>query len=162
MVSKTDKTCQAQAFCYCNQRKQDRKCITCFKDDMNVGDECKCPCECPLRIDFQTNQVIEKFRDNPSCEAPFSIQKTIDAHKFGKLRPCIRVNCNNFKKEEDCMGIMDCVWCNRQKNGKSLTNPYCTRQQVCFAGILGGETPYHNSVDLGNILIRSLLLIYLQ
>ncbi|CAD5113890.1 DgyrCDS3050 [Dimorphilus gyrociliatus] len=154
IVSKTDKSCQAQAFCYCNQRKQERKCITCFQENMSVGDECKCPCECPLKMDYRTNQVIKSFRNYPSCEAPYSIQKSIDAKKFGKLRPCIRVNCGDFKKEIDCMGIMDCVWCNRQKDGKSLTNPYCTRQQVCFAGILGGDTPYHNNVDTDYTTIK--------
>lgn len=43
--------------------------------------------------------------------------------------------------------MLDCEWCVLDSDGVSfLKQPFCSTQRVCFAGVLGASTPYHDEI----------------
>ena len=60
-------------------------------------------------------------------------------------------NCIVFR---DCLGVVDCEWCVMDNDGSSrLKEPFCSTQRVCFAGVLGATTPYHDHIKGMNITL---------
>uniref|UniRef100_A0A2C9LCW0 Uncharacterized protein n=1 Tax=Biomphalaria glabrata TaxID=6526 RepID=A0A2C9LCW0_BIOGL len=54
-----------------------------------------------------------------------------------------------FHYYRDCLGVMDCQWCQVQKDGKTpLETPYCGSQRVCFGGVLGAHSPYGDEISV--------------
>lgn len=48
----------------------------------------------------------------------------------------------------DCLGVVDCQWCQVQKDGQTpLKSPYCDSQRVCFGGVVGAHSPYGDEIS---------------
>ena len=48
----------------------------------------------------------------------------------------------------DCLGVLDCEWCVFDTDGTTrLSQPFCSTQRVCFAGVLEAVTPYHDEIN---------------
>ena len=48
----------------------------------------------------------------------------------------------------DCMGVVDCQWCQLHKDGKTpMSTPYCASQRVCFGGVIGAHSPYGDEIS---------------
>ena len=72
--------------------------------------------------------------------------KEVDLHNtlYTYLYFCIHVECHYFR---DCFGVIDCEWCQLDFDGVTPLNaPFCANQRVCFAGVMGGSTPYHDEI----------------
>ncbi len=68
------------------------------------------------------------------------------------LQQCVETRCTDRRSKQACLGVMDCEWCVLENDGKSLLKkPFCSTQRVCFAGVLGATTPYHDEI-MGKVL----------
>ena len=48
----------------------------------------------------------------------------------------------------DCLGVLDCQWCQVQKDGQTpLKSPYCDSQRACFGGVVGAHSPYGDEIS---------------
>ncbi|XP_012946227.1 VWFA and cache domain-containing protein 1 isoform X2 [Aplysia californica] len=135
----------ATAFCPCSM--YDRLCLNCKRMEQT---ECECPCECPLEMDFCSGQLLDSDDKNPSCphdpeREKLAISETIFQVE---LDQCFEPKCEQRKTKLDCMGVVDCQWCQLQKDGKSpLDAPYCSSQRVCFGGVVGAHSPYGDEIS---------------
>ncbi|XP_064604512.1 VWFA and cache domain-containing protein 1-like [Liolophura sinensis] len=140
-----NQTCDmATAFCPCSM--VDRLCLNCHRMEQN---ECECPCECQLEMNFCTGKLLDDEDLNPSChpvpEATYLA--LVDSTVTANLEQCFKVNCEERTSKLDCLGVVDCEWCQSQPDGKTpLTTPYCASQRVCFGGVVGAITPYGDQV----------------
>ena len=57
----------------------------------------------------------------------------------------------------ECMGAVDCEWCEYEPNALSLhKHPHCSTQRVCFGGVLGAKSPYNDHLPYtGKHIIHS-------
>ena len=54
----------------------------------------------------------------------------------------------NVLSPRDCMGVVDCQWCQLHKDGKTpMSAPYCASQRVCFGGVVGAHSPYGDEIS---------------
>ncbi|CAL1540838.1 unnamed protein product [Lymnaea stagnalis] len=140
-------TCDtATAFCPCSM--YDRLCLNCKRMEQT---ECECPCECPLEMDFCSGQLLDSDDKNPSCPHDPEREKLALSEAVFKveLEQCFKSQCDKRKSKMDCMGVMDCQWCQVQKDGKTpLDTPYCASQRVCFGGVVGAHSPYGDEINV--------------
>ncbi|KAH9496303.1 VWFA and cache domain-containing protein 1 [Bulinus truncatus] len=140
-------TCDtATAFCPCSM--YDRLCLNCKRMEQT---ECECPCECPLEMDFCTGQLLDSDDKNPSCPHDPEREKLALSETVFKvdLEQCVKSSCDKRTNKLDCMGVMDCQWCQVQKDGKTpLENPFCGSQRVCFGGVVGAHSPYGDEISV--------------
>ena len=48
----------------------------------------------------------------------------------------------------DCLGVVDCQWCQVQKDGQTpLKTPYCDSQRICFGGVVSAHSPYGDEIS---------------
>ena len=63
------------------------------------------------------------------------------------LPQCMHTRCTDRRTKSECLGVMDCEWCVLENDGNTLLGkPFCSTQRVCFAGVLGASTPYHDEI----------------
>ncbi|ELT96782.1 hypothetical protein CAPTEDRAFT_225126 [Capitella teleta] len=145
-----NETCHMmRAFCPCSMI--DRLCLNCHRMEQS---ECECPCECPLQMDFCTGQLLDEENRNPSCvhfpeeeEQPVPVRQEVREN----LAQCYQSNCEHRKTKMDCMGVLDCEWCELHTDGVTpLDKTYCASQRICFAGVLGAATPYNDQVHFSS------------
>ncbi|KAK0046626.1 VWFA and cache domain-containing protein 1 isoform X1 [Biomphalaria pfeifferi] len=140
-------TCDtATAFCPCSM--YDRLCLNCKRMEQT---ECECPCECPLEMDFCSGQLLDIDDKNPSCPHDPEREKLAVPETVLKVEveQCIPTSCEKRTTKLDCLGVMDCQWCQVQKDGKTpLETPYCGSQRVCFGGVLGAHSPYGDEISV--------------
>ncbi|XP_055956054.1 VWFA and cache domain-containing protein 1 [Patella vulgata] len=138
-------TCEtATAFCPCSM--VDRLCLNCHRMEQS---ECECPCECPLEMDLCTGELLDEEDLNPSCERDPEEEHVvlIDSSITDKLDQCYQPKCEERQSKNDCMGVVDCSWCQVQLDGNTPINkPYCASQRVCFGGVIGAHTPYGDEI----------------
>ncbi|XP_046344826.2 VWFA and cache domain-containing protein 1-like [Haliotis rufescens] len=139
-------TCEtATAFCPCSM--VDRLCLNCNRMEQN---ECECPCECPLEMNLCTGELMD-FEDlNPSCfHAPEEERLVVaDPVIVEDLQQCYQPRCDQRKAKMDCMGVLDCEWCQLQADENTpLKNSYCASQRECFGGVVGAPTPYGDEIS---------------
>ncbi|ESO86641.1 hypothetical protein LOTGIDRAFT_128750, partial [Lottia gigantea] len=146
-------TCEtATAFCPCSM--VDRLCLNCHRMEQS---ECECPCECPLEMDLCTGELLDEEDLNASCDRNPEEEHIVmvNASLTSKLQQCYQPNCEERKTKNDCMGVIDCEWCQVQLDGKTTINkPYCANQRVCFGGVVGAHTPYGDEIA-GMYLLKS-------
>ena len=54
--------------------------------------------------------------------------------------------------------MVDCQWCQVQKDGQTpLKSPYCDSQRVCFGGVVGAHSPYGDEIS-GECRLGALIL----
>ncbi|KAK3767134.1 hypothetical protein RRG08_018006 [Elysia crispata] len=143
MVNHTCDT--ATAFCPCSM--YDRLCLNCKRMEQT---ECECPCECPLEMNFCSGQLIGIDDRNPSCPHDPEQEKLAVSEKAPALdlKQCASISCNHRKTRLDCMGVVDCQWCQVQQDGNTpLDKPYCASQRVCFGGVVGSHSPYGDEIS---------------
>ncbi|XP_044016065.1 VWFA and cache domain-containing protein 1 [Aphidius gifuensis] len=162
-----NETCFENAFCPCST--MDRVCLNCKRMEQT---ECECPCECSLYND-NCEKTMTNYKLEP-CQAPYEqgIQlsnshinngytKTIDEQQQSSsfsstIDTCPKIDCKLFDKEEDCNGIIGCVWCELDTDGETqLNTPVCTDESICYHGVLGSLLPYndinYNSQSMNDI-----------
>ncbi|KAL5022166.1 hypothetical protein ScPMuIL_001321 [Solemya velum] len=138
-------TCDtATAFCPCSM--VDRLCLNCNRMEQS---ECECPCECPLHMNFCTGELLDEEDINPSCPRRSEHEQMVKENPLlvENLKQCYRPRCSDRKTKMNCLGVVNCEWCQIQHDGKtSLREPYCTDQRKCFGGVLGANTPYNDPI----------------
>ena len=70
------------------------------------------------------------------------------------------INLMNYDNVfSDCLGILDCEWCELENDGVTgIRQPFCSTQRVCFGGVLGAQSPYNDHVAYrGPVLFISFL-----
>ncbi|XP_076463028.1 VWFA and cache domain-containing protein 1-like [Babylonia areolata] len=139
-------TCEtATAFCPCSM--YDRLCLNCKRMEQT---ECECPCECPLDMDLCSGQLVDMDDSNPSCpHDPEREQLMLASPELTEqLNQCYDPKCTSRKSKMDCLGVVDCQWCQVQQDGQTpLKSPYCDSQRVCFGGVVGAHSPYGDEIS---------------
>lgn len=147
-------SCNMGAFCPCSVL--DRLCLNCNRMEQN---ECECPCECVLS---------ESTCSTPSPETPMcDLQPEKNNHKNNffynlatHLKPCFDFQCDSYRAESSCIGVLGCEWCHLDMDGEiPLASPFCSAQSSCFGGVLGAVTPYGEG-SLGHVIQDDLLASY--
>jgi len=140
-----NQTCDVMtAFCPCSM--VDRLCLNCHRMEQT---ECECPCECPLEMDFCSGQLMDVEDRNPTCEEfPEDVPRAFVPQSVSDALPqCFQTHCSHRKSKIDCMGVLDCEWCVLDSDGTTpLKQAFCSTQRICFAGVLGAGTPYHDEI----------------
>uniref|UniRef100_A0A1I8F2S4 Ricin B-type lectin domain-containing protein n=1 Tax=Macrostomum lignano TaxID=282301 RepID=A0A1I8F2S4_9PLAT len=138
------------AFCPCST--VDRQCLNCKRWEVT---DCECPCECPLAMGLASGRLRrQQDEENPSCprrpERGASVQFLLDAELSDYPACPAQPDCRSRRTAESCAGLVGCEWCSRRL-GKGSDNQllplsnsggYCARQQTCFGGVVGAESPY--------------------
>ena len=142
-----NQTCQmVTAFCPCST--VDRLCLNCHRMEQN---ECECPCECPMDINYCRGTPVDDDYDSPSCsnypEQP--VLASVAPSVSNDLVQCFNPRCDERKTKEECFGVVDCEWCQIDTDGVTLlTQPHCASQRVCFGGVYGASSPYRDEIKL--------------
>ncbi len=98
--------------------------------------------------------TVVLYSSNPSCPRYAEDTKMVEvATQISEnLQQCVETRCTDRRSKQACLGVMDCEWCVLENDGKSpLKKPFCSTQRVCFAGVLGATTPYHDEI-MGKML----------
>lgn len=150
-----NETCFENAFCPCST--MDRVCLNCNRMEQT---ECECPCECSL-YDDSCEKTMTNYKLEP-CQAPYEegilssnhhinnnnngYTKTIDEQQSSTtIDTCPKIDCKLFDKEDDCSGIIGCVWCALDTDGETqLISPVCTDESICYRGVLGSLLHYND------------------
>lgn len=139
-------TCEtATAFCPCSM--YDRLCLNCKRMEQT---ECECPCECGLDMDLCSGQLIDREDKNPSCpQDPEREQLMVGTPDLmADLKQCYDPKCDSRKSKMECLGVVDCQWCQVQKDGQTpLKTSHCASQRVCFGGVMGAHSPYGDEIS---------------
>ncbi|XP_071952059.1 VWFA and cache domain-containing protein 1-like [Antedon mediterranea] len=139
-VGIVNETCDMiTTFCPCST--VDRVCLNCHRMEQT---ECECPCECNLSVDQCQGSIKHKDK-KPSCHCPEEpvILPEVDESLTKDLPQCYDSNCKARNTYDNCFGVIDCEWCEIDKDGSSmLSAPYCATQRECFGGVLGAKSPY--------------------
>ncbi|XP_077284918.1 VWFA and cache domain-containing protein 1 [Arctopsyche grandis] len=146
-------SCDIGAFCPCSV--VDRLCLNCNRMEQN---ECECPCECVLS---------DSSCGSPAPLAPIcEMEPERNNHKnnffynLANLKPCFDFQCDSYRAESSCLGVLGCEWCHLDADGESpLGSPFCSAQSACFGGILGAVTPYGEG-SMGHVIQDDLLATY--
>lgn len=147
-------SCNMGAFCPCSVL--DRLCLNCNRMEQN---ECECPCECVL--------------SESTCSAPSPVTPMCDLQPERNnqknnffynlathLKPCFDFQCDSYRAESSCIGVLGCEWCHLDMDGEiPLSSPFCSAQSSCFGGVLGAVTPYGEG-SLGHVIQDDLLASY--
>ncbi|XP_064624547.1 VWFA and cache domain-containing protein 1-like isoform X2 [Lineus longissimus] len=134
------------AFCPCSM--VDRLCLNCHRMEQS---ECECPCECPLEMNFCTGSLLNEENRNPSCPMyPEEAALQVVPSKVSEGLPqCYKPHCEDRRTKDECFGVIDCEWCQRDSDGETpLMEPYCATQRVCFGGVYGAPSPYRDEIKL--------------
>ncbi|XP_054722418.1 VWFA and cache domain-containing protein 1-like, partial [Uloborus diversus] len=140
-----NRTCDGiTAFCPCSMT--DRLCLNCHRMEPT---ECECPCECPLKMDLCTGQLINESNWYPTCPHLSELPNlpVVDLNVLDALPPCYEYHCSSRTTLNDCFGTLGCEWCQLSSDGITpLQKKFCTDQRKCFGGILGARTPYADEI----------------
>ncbi|KAF0299200.1 VWFA and cache domain-containing protein 1 [Amphibalanus amphitrite] len=148
-VGVVNQTCDNPAFCACS--RDDRGCLNCERME---AWECECPCECRLRTDLCTEEVLDQ---HDTCGAvPETVYGPRVDRDVSHLADCVPVTCQTRQNASECVGVLGCEWCQLEADGRTpLSRPFCTDMERCFRGVLGAASPYGDrgpGVRAGGIL----------
>lgn len=140
-----NQTCDMiRAFCPCSM--VDRLCLNCHRMEQT---ECECPCECPLSMNFCSDDIIQANESKGSCSRyPEEIDTVRALPELGRTLPqCYQPNCGQKLKKNDCIGVIDCEWCEVDNDRVTrVKQPFCASQRMCFGGVLGAQSPYNDHI----------------
>lgn len=140
-----NQTCDMiRAFCPCSM--VDRLCLNCHRMEQT---ECECPCECALRMNLCSETVVEVNDSQGSCpKFPEETEAVKVSLEVGRILPqCFQPICAQKVTRSDCIGVIDCEWCELEGDGLTRTRQaFCSTQRTCFGGILGARSPYNDHI----------------
>lgn len=124
-ISVKDSICSSQAECTCSSGKQ---CLN--------PSSCECPCHSKLAFRY----CLGEFPNSslPICpalgpkQADFDSFSTLKSEKC--LEKCFDPHCGEKDEQRTCDGLVSCYWCKKDKDGISLSKPYCGTSEKCFRG----------------------------
>ena len=135
-----NKTCHmSTSFCWCSTL--DRSCLDCSRVSQ---DECECPCECS--DDRSTVCSADSDDIMPVCPPSYQAPDTgvrYSTVRLDQLPPCIHTDCQSRHTLSSCHGVLGCSWCQYSHDMVTpLVSPHCSRQEMCYSGIMGYPSPY--------------------
>ena len=89
----------------------------------------------------------------PICPALGPKQADVDSFSTLKsekcLEKCFDPHCGEKDEQRTCDGLVSCYWCKKDKDGISLSKPYCGTSEKCFRGT---ENPVYRGKKLLNVI----------
>ena len=89
----------------------------------------------------------------PICPALGPKQADVDSFSTLKsekcLEKCFDPHCGEKDEQRTCDGLVSCYWCKKDKDGISLSKPYCGTSEKCFRGT---ENPVDRGKKLFNVI----------
>ena len=80
-------------------------------------------------------------------QADFDSFSTLKSEKC--LEKCFDPHCGEKDEQRTCDGLVSCYWCKKDKDGISLSKPYCGTSEKCFRGT---ENPVDRGKKLFNVI----------
>ena len=80
-------------------------------------------------------------------QADFDSFSTLKSEKC--LEKCFDPHCGEKDEQRTCDGLVSCYWCKKDKDGISLSKPYCGTSEKCFRGT---ENPVERGKKLFNVI----------
>ena len=80
-------------------------------------------------------------------QADFDSFSTLKSEKC--LEKCFDPHCGEKDEQRTCDGLVSCYWCKKDKDGISLSKPYCGTSEKCFRG---KEKPVYRGKKLFNVI----------
>ncbi|XP_032221259.2 VWFA and cache domain-containing protein 1 [Nematostella vectensis] len=134
LVRKTGSCYSNGALCSCSSDKE-RMCSY-------ISPDCQCPCSSTLDFNYCDSEY--PLSNVSICAVPAEALLTSEEKQAcvpRDLQKCYDPKCSEKTTEGACEGVVGCSWCVRDGDGASLSNPFCSPIDECFAGTKGAKSP---------------------